>query len=97
MDATGPQGDIIVGTDGSTMFTPSSLNLMEPRAVTWYWQMESGLHDIVFEDGMPGSGQRSSGIFVRDFTMAAPGTYAFRCTLHSSNFSVGMVGSVIVP
>jgi plastocyanin len=52
---------------------------------------------VTWEDGAPASGNLTGGTYSRDFTAAAAGTYRFRCTLHSTDFTTGMVGRVIKP
>jgi len=57
----------------------------------------SGAHDIVFEDGWaptPGSTPPPPGSLLRTFDV--PGTYRYRCTLHSISFEEGEVGEVVV-
>jgi plastocyanin len=59
----------------------------------WIWTYE---HDVTFEDGVvvwPSTTDDWSPHF-RVFTQ--PGTYRFRCTLHSTGFDNGEVGEVIV-
>ena len=85
-------------TASGTSFAPSIVTL-DATHKTVTWGFLGGTHEIEFEDGTPGSGQRDGGAFTRDFTSAAAGTYRYRCVNHSSagNFSSGMVGQVIVP
>jgi plastocyanin len=52
---------------------------------------------VTFDDGAPSSGNLTEGaVFQRNFTGVAGGTVRFRCTNHSSSFTVGMVGTVEV-
>ena len=51
-------------------------------------------HSVTFEDGQGGAPVQSSGAIDRTFNTA--GTFRFRCTVHSGNFTSGMIGSVIV-
>ena len=92
-NGTGVNGDVTVGPGNS--FSPQTLNLTTGRNVTWGWA--GGTHNVTFEDAAPGSGNLSSGSFSRNFTGANAGTYRYRCTIHSANFTTGMVGSVVVP
>jgi plastocyanin len=80
-------------------FDPSTITLSgTDRLVVWGF-LSGGPHNVTFEDGAMGSGDRTTGAFTRDFAMAAAGTYRYRCTIHSTGFgNVGeMVGSVVVP
>ena len=90
---TGVNGDVTVGPGNS--FSPQTLNLTTGRNVTWAWV--GGTHNVTFEDAAPGSGNLSSGTFSRNFTGVNAGTYRYRCTIHSTDFATGMVGSVVVP
>lgn len=82
-------------TIGAASFTPSTVYPDGTGQVTWTWN--TGVtHNIVFEAaGITGSGDKNSGAFSRNF--ADPGTYRFRCTIHSTDFTHGMVGKVILP
>jgi plastocyanin len=60
--------------------------------VTWTWQGGAN-HTVTFQDG-PASALQASGTYTRTFGTA--GTYAYRCTVHSSNFTTGMVGTIVV-
>lgn len=72
-------------------------NTITPASIVQVWAFLDGPHNVTWEDGAMGSGDRSSGTYSRDFTAAAAGTYRFRCTIHSSDFTTGMVGRVIKP
>ena len=79
-------------------FNPATLTLSgTSKVVTWGFL--SGPHNVTFQDGAPGSGDRAGGAFSRDFTTAAAGTYLYRCTIHSTNFTNAgeMNGSIVVP
>lgn len=76
----------------SNQFTPAQLTTTPGSTVTWLWQ--SGEHDLTFEDGIGNVGVRSSGSSTRNF--GAAGTFRYRCVIHSSSYTVGMVGSVQV-
>ncbi len=76
----------------ANQFTPSELTVSPGTTVTWLWQ--SGEHDVTFEDGIGNVGVKSSGSSTRNFGTA--GTFRYRCVIHSSSYSVGMVGSVQV-
>jgi len=94
-DGTNVTGDVTVGGGGNT-FNPQTLTLSTKRAVTWTWA--GGPHNVTFQDAVT-SGNKSSGTFNRDFASDTSGTYRFRCTVpgHSTSFTSGMVGSVVVP
>lgn len=76
-------------------FTPSTIHPDGSGNVVWVWNSGGVTHNITFEDAITGSGDKSSGTFSKNF--ATPGTYRFRCTIHSTAFSNGMHGSVVVP
>ncbi len=78
-------------------FNPTSVQPDLNHAVSWTWNSGGTLHNVTFEDLAPGSGDRGTGAFSRDFTGAAAGTYRYRCTIHSADFNSGMVGEVVVP
>ena len=59
----------------------------------WTWKGASQ-HNVTFEDGQTSSSTKSTGTHQRAFS--ASGTFRYRCTIHSSNFDSGMVGSVVV-
>jgi len=94
-DVSGVANDFNVGVGGGAAFSPVALTLATKRPVTFIWG--GGPHNVTWEDGAPGSGNKSSGTYERDFTAAAFGTYRFRCTNHSTDFANGMVASVSVP
>ena len=93
-DVMGGSGDITVG-GGGFVFSPSTLTLTTKRPVKFVWG--SGPHNVTWEDMATGSGDKSGGEYTRDFTSAAGGDYRFRCTIHSTSFTVGMVGRITVP
>ena len=79
---------------GASSFSP---NVVYPDAgglVTWTWHTDV-THNITFESAITGSGDKNTGTFAHTF--AAPGTYRFRCTIHSTDFTHGMVGRVVAP
>ncbi len=85
-----PEGDIILN---SASFDPSTFSATEGQTVIWAWPASSITHNIVFEDGTPGSGNKSSGTFSRTFTTA--GSYPYHCSIHGAP-GVGMNGVVNV-
>lgn len=76
----------------SNSFTPSQLTAAPATTVTWNFQ--GGLHNVTFEDNQGSSGDQSSGSHSRTFNN--PGTFRYRCTIHSSSFTSGMTGSVVI-
>lgn len=79
-------------------FNPATITLSgTSKTVTWGFL--DGPHNVTFQDGSMGSGDRSTGAFSRDFTTVAAGTYRYRCTFHSTDFTAAgqMIGSVVVP
>lgn len=80
-----------VSTDnGTTLFV--NANLTVPAGATVTFNLTS-LHDANFENdaiedfAFGGSGTR---------TFNTPGTYRYRCSAHSTNFTSGMVGTITV-
>jgi plastocyanin len=87
--------DIQVGVAGIFQFSPNTRTLTQKEPVTFLWG--GGPHNVTWEDNAPGSGDKFSGTYVRDFTTAAAGTYRYRCTNHSFADFSGMSGQIIVP
>lgn len=80
---------------GAESFNPANVRPDNAGQVVWTWNT-SVTHNIVFEDTtIAGSGNQSSGSFTRNFSTAT-GTFRFRCTIHSTNFTNGMHGAVLV-
>ena len=89
--ATGGTADAVNVCD--SFFAPSASPIAEGAAVTWTWR--GGLqHNVTFEDGQGSSATKNSGTHNRSFSGA--GTFRYRCTIHSTSFDNGMVGSVTV-
>jgi plastocyanin len=74
-------------------FAPASLTAAVAATVTWTWR-GAAAHNVTFEDGQGSSNTQAAGSHSRAF--AGPGTYRYRCTIHSTDFQSGMVGNVIV-
>jgi plastocyanin len=54
-------------------------------------------HNVTFEDGQDSSTTKTSGTQTRTFpTVTASTTFRYRCTIHSSSFTSGMVGQIVV-
>lgn len=76
------------------VFAPAAITTSRATAVTWTWR-GSNPHNVTFEDATQSSATQTSGSHQRAFAQA--GTYRYRCTIHSSDFASGMVGSVEIP
>lgn len=76
-----------------SFFAPASSPITAGAAVAWTWRGQLG-HNVTFEDGQGSSATQISGMHSRSFSGA--GTFRYRCTIHSSDFTSGMVGSVTV-
>jgi plastocyanin len=74
-------------------FAPSASPITPSATVTCTWRGAEG-HNVTFEDGQGPSATEVSGMHSRTFSGA--GTFRYRCTIHSSTFDAGMVGSVTV-
>lgn len=104
-DVTPPDEGLTIVASGTT-FTPNNLILTpadstagtvsEQPAARVVWRFEGGPHNVVFEDASPQSGPMSSGTFEREINVSAPTTLRYRCSLHSTSFTDGMVGTVTV-
>ena len=79
-------------TVGNNFFSPASVSPDANGDVTWTWNSGGTQHNVTFDDLAPGSGNRGSGEFSRDFTGAPAGTIGYQCTLHA-----GMQGEVVIP
>jgi plastocyanin len=77
-------------------FDPEDVSVARGNTVAWTWCNidYSARHNVTFEDGKGSSQTMMDGWHVRTF--ADPGIYRFRCTMHSSSFSVGEVGAITV-
>ena len=91
----------------SRAFAPDTIRIPAGRTVAWRWQPTNcdpyfyycsfEDHNVTFEDQPaqpPSSPTQSTGTHMRMFD--APGTYRYRCTIHSTDFEHGMVGRIIV-
>lgn len=98
-DAAGPGGSCASGGTAESVnvcdsfFAPSSSPITAGAAVNWTWRGNLG-HNVTFEDGQGSSTTKSSGTHNRSFSGA--GTFRYRCTIHSTDFDNGMIGSVTV-
>ena len=74
-------------------FVPETVNISRGATVTWTWR-GSSQHNVTFEDGQGSSPTQTTGTLDRSF--AGAGSFRYRCTLHSGNFTSGMAGVVVV-
>ncbi len=74
-------------------FTPGQLTTTAGSTVTWTWYSNGVSHHLQFEDG-PSDAVRNSGSYQRTFTTS--GTVRYRCLIHSTDYTSGMVGSVVL-
>ena len=97
-DGTGPS----CGSGGTAtavnvcddFFAPAASPITTGASIGWTWRGEN-THNVTFEDpGFTNSATKTSGTHAQQFPAA--GTFRYRCTIHSSNFASGMVGSVTV-
>jgi plastocyanin len=88
-----PSGSDTVRVNNNN-FSPVEVTADSTGKVVWIWNSGGTTHNVTFEDAITGSGEKSSGSFTHTF--AAPGTYRYRCTHHSSGFTSGMRGAVVV-
>lgn len=72
-------------------FAPASSPITPGASITWTWR-GGNTHNVTFQDGQGSSATQTSGTHSRTFPGA--GTFRYRCTIHSSDFNSGMVGSV---
>jgi plastocyanin len=91
-EPAGPQADFVAE---GTVFIPTSVTSTAAHRVI-IWGFAGGPHNVTWEDLTAASGDRSSGTYQRDFTSATLGTKRFRCTIHSTDYTTGMVGQVVV-
>jgi plastocyanin len=86
-----------VGAGGLDVFSPTNVVIASGGTITWTWN--GGIqHNVTFQEAAlgAGSGNKATGTFPKTLTGIAPGTYHFRCTIHSTDFATGMVGTITV-
>lgn len=76
-------------TVGNDFFNPANTTVAVGTVVTWTWNSSGVAHNIVFDDGAPGSGVKSSGSFSRTFSTA--GTYTYFCSIHGRAVMSGSI------
>jgi hypothetical protein len=86
-------------------FAPADVTVPSDRTVAWVWNhtdMNNWRHNITFEDdpsepvSSPTMGSPEGGVFFTRRFDGPPRIVRYRCTLHSSSFSEGEIGSVTV-
>ena len=70
-------------------FNPTVVNLSRGGVVTWIWPTDTVQHNVTFSDPAMSSPTQAIGLHTVTFT--DPGTFNYRCTIHS-----GMNGSIVV-
>jgi plastocyanin len=89
----------------SDRFASDSIAVHVGQTVAWVWatdydpeyDYQPGEHDLVFEDApAPPASMSNMRMGAHTRTFAQPGTYRYRCTLHSTGFVSGHVGIVTV-
>lgn len=75
------------------VFQPSEDTITAGQTVTWTWKGASG-HNVTFESLPDTSATMASG--THQLTFSVPGTYRYRCTVHSAAFGSGMHGRIVV-
>jgi plastocyanin len=94
--STGPDASPVATTAvdvRDNVFSPVVVTSGPQSSITWTWRGATG-HNVTFEDGQGSSVTQVTGTHARTFVSA--GTFRYRCTIHSTNFSSGMVGSVTI-
>ncbi len=92
-----PGPTLSVSVNNNNTFTPSNGSVTSGGTVTWNWAAGSVTHNVTFEDGQMNSGNLSSGSHSRTFPTVTSGTtFRYRCDIHSSSFTSGMVGQIVV-
>ena len=77
-------------------FNPAVDTVASAGTVTWNFT-GSVEHNVTFEDGAGNSGNQATGNHARTFaTVATSTTFRYRCTLHSTSFTSGMTGRIVV-
>jgi plastocyanin len=82
-------------TVNNNFFNPTDTPIGATGTVTWTWNSGGTQHNVTFEDNTGSSTTIGTGTHSRTFAGPA-GTIRYRCTIHSSNFTAGMVGTVTV-
>lgn len=78
------------------VFTPSNPTIDEGDTVRFTDDPGGMAHNVVWEDGAPGSGAASNGGWTHERTFDTDGSYAFFCVVHGGAGGIGMSGTVTV-
>jgi plastocyanin len=77
-------------------YNPANGSVQSAGTVTWTWN-GTLTHNVTFEDGQSNSPSQADGTHSRQFpTVTGSTTFRYRCTFHSTNFTSGMSGQVVV-
>jgi plastocyanin len=79
-----------------SVFSPSTIVIAEGGTVLFTDAAGGMPHNVVWEDGSPGSGAPSAAGWTHERTFTDSGTYRFFCEVHGAPGGVGMSGMVIV-
>lgn len=81
-------------------FEPADVTVSVGHTVAWLTVCEPFPqlypHNVTFEDDLTPPTSSGTGVVKHFRTFAAPGVYRYRCTLHSTDFTHGEVGTVTV-
>ena len=81
------------------LFDSANVTVPAGRTVAWLFGecASARAHNVTFEDDPDPPTSSPTQYPVRHFrTFATPGVYRYRCTLHSTDFTHGEVGTVVV-
>jgi len=78
-------------------FNPTPDTVSSGATVTFNWTGNNN-HNVTFEDGIGSSATQGNGsTHTRTFgTVTSNTSFRFRCTVHSTNFTSGMSGVIVV-
>ncbi|HEX2091860.1 MAG TPA: plastocyanin/azurin family copper-binding protein [Longimicrobiaceae bacterium] len=93
---TGPDPQVQeIRINQSFAFAPTSVTVSPGTTIRWI-NDSSTFHTVTSETGAWTEGQLTSQGSTFQVTLNTPGTYRYRCVPHSTNFTSGMVGVIIV-
>lgn len=84
---------IAVGPGSATVFSPAVDTVSSGATITWTWG--SGPHTVTFETLNDSSAAQTAGATFQAL-FSTPGTYRYRCMIHSTAFGSGMSGTIVV-
>ncbi len=77
-------------------YNPVTGSVLSGGTVTWTWT-GTLTHSVTFEDGLNNETGQATGTHSRTFpAVTSSTTFRYRCTFHSTSFTSGMVGQVVV-